>query len=288
MRSRAALCAISVWLTAAVATAQPGSPPPSAPPTAALPPVEAQPPEAQPPAPPAVAAPPAATAAAPAYPAYGEPPPPPPSGGAGYGAPAAPPPPPHPERAGVHTHDSFYLRFGFGGGGLSEVHTYDPEGAFPKRTVSGGSYGGHFMLGGTVAKGFVIGAAMGGIIATGPDVETAGTTITGKDTTLNLSHLGLLLDWFPDEHGGFHVGGSLGLYTMLLEVDGEIAREAASGGGGQLFVGYDFWVGDDWSIGGLLALTHASMELDDDQIKHTTGGSASATAVMLQASVLYH
>lgn len=182
----------------------------------------------------------------------------------------------------MRTHDGFYLRFGLGGGSMKTKLSYDNDVA--DASASGGAVGGHLMLGGTVAKGFVIGAAMGGITVVEPKFEQDGYQGTAENTTLNLSHLGLLLDWFPDEHGGFHVGGSLGIYTMKVEADNGPSSDAAGGGGGQLFVGYDFWVGDDWSLGGLLALTHANTELDAKGFKQT----GSTNALMLQFSVLYH
>ena len=60
---------------------------------------------------------------------------------------------------------------------------------------------------------------------------------------------------YPSNTGGFHLfgGGGFGTYTFKPD-DSTQDKIAASGGQVNAGVGYEGWVGKEWSLGGLLRL----------------------------------
>jgi hypothetical protein len=135
------------------------------------------------------------------------------------------------------------------------------------------------MLGGTVARGFVIGAGVLELDIINPSVEsnvpgvnsnTVGSANSFGATALGFNTFGPFIDWFPDETGGAHFGGMVGLGVIHLEDNVGI--------GGSLWGGYDFWVGKQWSLGGELRGTLASggreVRLGSQSVEfHETGGT---------------
>ncbi|MEZ4375775.1 MAG: hypothetical protein R3B07_33520 [Polyangiaceae bacterium] len=270
-----------VFASSGLALAQGAPPPPPPPPgdesgadAPAPPPADVTPP----PPPPA--------GAGPAYPAYGDPPPPPPGPPPQQGGayePAPPPPPPIDETRGegVHNHDGLYVRFGLGGGYM----TTDVDSTIDFK-LKGGAGASHLLLGGTPGGGFVIGGGFFTINATNPDAEIGDTTASTSDLQLSLAQIALFGDWFPDPHGGFHVGLGVGPAAVVAKVDKDVPDSEASSTGfaGTLFLGYDFWVGDDWSIGGLLSFMSASTKNTDSGADETLD----TKAFTLQFTALYH
>jgi len=176
----------------------------------------------------------------PVYPyGYGPPPP-------GWGAPARDP---HARR-----HDGFYFRFG-SGPAYGRAKTSGSLGG----TTLTAHYAGagpvyELLFGGTVARGFVVG---GGFL--GQDIWDPDTTIESNDpnvpSTLQLNgalgvlNIGPFIDWFPDDTGGAHVGGMIGIGGIGLK---DRSGNADIGLGGSVWAGYDFWIANQWSLGGEL------------------------------------
>lgn len=209
------------------------------------------------PAPPpsaAPAAPPGPPYGAPAYGPYGQPP-------YGYGA-YGPSPPgwgPPAQDPHAHRHDGFYFRFGIGAG-YGRAKTTGTLGSTDLTAhYSGAGPAYELLFGGTVARGFVVG---GGFL--GQDISDPSTTIESNDpsvpSTLNVSGalgvlaLGPFIDWFPDDTGGAHVGAMVGLGGVGLK---DRSGNADVGIGGSLWTGYDFWIANQWSLGGELRAVFA-------------------------------
>jgi hypothetical protein len=211
------------------------------------------------------------------------PPPPPP--------PYAPPPPPPGSLSGdiPRFHDRFYLRLGLGGGTLRTSGTFDPDDGTSIDT-RGGGFSFDLAIGGTPAPGFVIGGDYTFQQGVKPRVKFSTPTGSSEIDSNNDSVFGLLgifADWFPDPRGGFHVGATLGLALLSIADDnGNVSNSNEKrGGGGALRVGYDFWVGDQWSIGILGQLVGASVSRD------TTFGVSEHDSVGsfgLLVTALYH
>lgn len=154
------------------------------------------------------------------------------------------------------------MRLGLGGGFMAAKLEPEPT----TLHASGGGFAIEFALGGTVADGLVIG---GGLYAAGANTikwkadNLDSDGVSGGTGSIGL--LGVLADYYPNPKEGFHVQGALGIGTMSYEKHARsgIPLENWSGGGGgaMLGVGYEFWVGQQWSIGALARVLMVSNTL---------------------------
>ena len=287
----------------------PADPPPAPPPGDPPPPVDPGPPPGPPPAgPPPAGPPPAAPPPAQPPPPAGQPPgyaqqpqgPPPgygqPYGGQpygqqqGYGEPPPPqyqpgPPPGH------ETHDGFYLRLAIGGGRMStSFETGDSVllGGEAEGTASGGGLSLDIAFGGTVAPGFVIGGGVFGDSFFSPeskDVTSSG--MTGEENVIyeNMSYLLLapFIDYYIDPKSGLHFQAAIGISSLTVG-DGcadescddggvRVIREQATSGFGLMAgVGYEGWIGSQWSMGVLARVQYGQVtgeDRDEVEVKHT-------------------
>lgn len=255
--------------------AQPPPPPPPPPPA-----------DVPPPPPPAGAAPapaPAPAPAQPAQPAPGQPPPPgaygqqgapppPPPGYYGYPPAGEPPPPPVTQPVGVHEHDGFFLRFGIGYSYLSsKIEVTEPSGTGVEGSIKGSGVGiGLAMIGGTVAPGFVLGGALLGHGYSEPEMElkdAAGNTqeIDTSDETLTFSVIGLFAQYYFDPKDGGYLQALIG-FGQLDDDDDDDENDSDERPSGAVFGiggGYDFWVGEQWSLGPELRLMYAPLKYEE-------------------------
>ena len=185
--------------------------------------------------------------------------------------PAAPPPTivfhtaPPPVAAADPTarrHDGFYLRLGLGAGLMRSVVDFEDVSGTSEVKARGGGAGFEFAMGGTVAPGLVIGGGIYTVSASGITWESDQVadwtdsdddSFKGGDGAIGL--LGVMLDFYPNPRGGFHIQGGLGLGTIALDNDDDddFPGENWEGGGGGLMLGagYEFWISDQWSLGGV-------------------------------------
>jgi hypothetical protein len=200
-----------------------------------------------------------------------------------------PPPIPAPDLT-IRRHDGFYLRLGLGGGFMASKVDY-PNGSLSAR---GAGVALEIALGGTVAEGLVIG---GGLFAQSTDnVHWKGESLRtpfGSDTyshdkQATLGLLGVFLDYYPNPKNGFHVQGGLGIGTLSFERDslqglpGE--TWGGAGGGGMLGVGYEAWIGSQWSLGGVARLLVASGSLRAEDTDLTFDAKGYAPSLLLVAT----
>jgi hypothetical protein len=202
-----------------------------------------------------------------------------------------PPPAPVAVNTGAELHEGFYLRFGIGLGALGTTVSYAPERVQPETSITGPGAAIHFMIGGSPADGLAIGFALLGMGAGDANVEVAGTS-ESRGTQLNLSIGGLFVDGFPDPKGGFDVGGMVGLAEVATRDLQDGYDVKSTGLGAAAWVGYTAWVGEEWSIGGLLWLAGATTSADRAAWFAGTEESfeekAVARSVVLSFSALYH
>lgn len=186
-------------------------------------------------------------------------------------------PPPAPQGRDFHYHDGFYLRttlsLGRFGGGLSLGQDDDQRDI----DADGNGLDVSLLVGGTPSPGLAVGGGLllGSLMR--PDFEEDGDALATRNVALLL--VGPFVDGFPKANAGWHLGGMLGLGGL-----GETSvSDASAGFGGAAWVGYDTWVGADWSLGGLLRFT-ALVAQGDEPAEH----SASMLGVSIGLSVLYH
>jgi hypothetical protein len=172
-------------------------------------------------------------------------------------------------------HDGFYLRLNLGVGAYGA--RYDDD-----ITAGGGALALDFMLGGSPSRGLAVGGALMADHAQNVTVEQDGREV--GEATVETGLIGVFIDGFPDPKGGFHVGGLLGLANIRTDAKGADEVRNDAGAGGAVWVGYDAWVGDEWSVGGLLRFSAAlgrSTKNDQDR-------DSQSRALTLMFTALYH
>jgi hypothetical protein len=192
-------------------------------------------------------------------------------------------------------HDGFYLRLGLGGGLVRSEVDFDTGAISEEVKARGAGVALEIALGGTVAPGLVIG---GGIYS----VSIARTTwhsdaarersedgddeITGGEGAISV--LGVVIDFYPNPRGGFHVQGGLGIGALALEndKDSNFPGEDWEGGGGGLMLGagYEFWVSDQWSLGGIARVLAMSGKLRGSESDRDYDSRAFAPAILFGAT----
>lgn len=215
------------------------------------------------------------SSAPPAYGTPGYPPPPnyyPPPAYYPYGPPAPVYVPPD-RRPGYHMRRGLYFRLGFGVAFHRSRMTYPIYGVNQTGATVSGTNSDTFTgtgiaidaaIGGAPVPGFAIAFDLGGHDVSSLSQKSAdGMTVQG----LSYSRIGVMLDWYPNPRGGFHVQGGGGFASIGLDTrananpPGVVANYPDTLGGYALHggAGWEGWVGADWSIGALLRYDYASM-----------------------------
>jgi hypothetical protein len=189
-----------------------------------------------------------------------------------------PPPGPSTPRS-YHMHDGFYARASIGIGSLSA--TVDDDS--PSRDSlkgSGGSLHLNLLIGGSPSPGLAIGGAL---LAEGTaSVDFDRNDVHVVDRSMSLAILGPFIDGFPRPSRGWHFGGTLGLARLSLGSTSLDKRRDTNGIGGAFWLGNDFWVAEDWSVGPLLKFTGALTKASDPDI------SAGSFSISILFTALYH
>jgi hypothetical protein len=136
--------------------------------------------------------------------------------------------------------------------------------------VSGHGIATELALGGTIASGFVLG---GGLYATDVgevDLDASfgvsGGTGEVSETTVEMNSFGLLGlfgDWYFDPKGGLHAQAALGIGVASIEHPLTSDEIAMGGLGWMLGIGYEAFIADEWSLGGLARVVGGSLEGED-------------------------
>lgn len=208
-----------------------------------------------------------------------------------------------PAAKGVRTHDGFYLRMGLGFGALSG--STKPDGSTVSNDCSGFSEQIEFAMGGTPAPGFVIGGGVFASVTGSPSysITLSGQSASGSGGSIMAEIVGPFIDVYPNPNGGFHLEAAVGPAVVAI-AKGDNQQVCVSAGcytvtmpgtpysgvgfgfvGG---VGYEAFVSDQWSIGGIARVMYASASLTpDDTVNYA---KASVTAIMpgLLFGATYH
>ncbi len=186
------------------------------------------------------------------------------------------PEPPPPEPLHLHRHDGFYFR---GDVGLLVARTFvkSDQASRPNYSVGDGGLGLDLAFGGTPSPGMALGG------------ELSLASIQGGNSTAGLGMIGAFVDGFPQVNGGFHLGGFLGLAGSRTTTPGKLDELRGRGLGLAVWLGQNWWVADEWSMGGLLRFTGAF----DHDGSHDHGPGAytldsSTYGVAFLFNVLYH
>jgi hypothetical protein len=183
------------------------------------------------------------------------------------------------------THDGFYLSGALGFGRMRDDMKLTINvlniGREYEGHAEGFSVAGHLFAGFTVTKALVVGGGVFVEQVTDPEIELNNSDVGDDVSVGTLVLLGPGVVWYPNKEGGFHLLGAIGGARIELKDNSDQIKDHSPVGGGiAIGVGYDFFIGDEWSAGVLLRGVGAT--LSDDNLTHriTTG------ALML--AVTYH
>jgi hypothetical protein len=145
-------------------------------------------------------------------------------------------------------------------------------------TWKGVSLPSQFLLGGTVGP-VVIGGGFVTDYVFSPSYDAGGSSGSLTGLSLTLFEIGMFADIYINPHEGLHFQPFVGFGALSASYKGYTGNSAtglALGLGG----GYDWWVGDEWSIGVMGRITYAPLSL--------SGSSYTTIAPALLATFTYH
>jgi hypothetical protein len=162
-----------------------------------------------------------------------------------------------PAHAETRTHDGFYMQV-TGGLGYYNVSSENDQ------SISGmtmPNFG--LMLGGSATSHLVIGGGLFVDYSPSPTLESGGMSgdLPGGGAQMVVA-LGGFADYYLDpKTGGLHFGGFLG-WGGLEETKG-VGGSDPTGLVVAVSGGYEIWLSDEWSIGGVARLTYGKFSLND-------------------------
>ena len=197
---------------------------------------------------------------------------------------------------GVHVHDGLYLRLAAGVGGASwagnlKSNSGASDGA--GADSSGFAIPTEVSVGWTPAPGLVLG--LGTYASTWPSPHTTvrnyGRTLEGDTGNALFASLGPFVDYYLNPEKGLHAEASVGLATGSASkgATGQaFSGENFSGSGWSVMggVGWETWIGEQWSAGVLGRVQYGSVTLKGD----TAGDQVPASFLVLGVlgTVTYH
>jgi len=181
---------------------------------------------------------------------------------------------------GAHLHDGFYTRLGLGVGYISGTTENDSS-------ISGWGVAPDIWIGGSPTPGLALGVTLSGVSAPNPHADVAAADSGGVGAvsgdargTLTYSIFGLFADYYPMPRGGLHFMG--GFNYSVFQFKPEEGEASSSDSGFGLFggLGYEWWIGNEWSVGPLARLHWASVS--------SSGVSTSVLSPVLLLGFTYH
>ncbi len=153
-------------------------------------------------------------------------------------------------------------------------------------------------IGGSLVRGFVLAGSLQASTVNssfdkgpfeGVNLVVDGRSIAASTKAMvQLSQLGLLVDWYPDPDAGWHVGASGGLGVSSLINQADDSTWAGTSLAGTLFGGYDWAIGRHWSMGLDLIVSGATASVMKDATDAVdTGYKLKSFSVGLGGSILY-
>ena len=193
----------------------------------------------------------------------------------------------------MREHDGFFLNFGLGYAPVTAKGETESFGAKLDTEISGGAGAGQLMIGGTPAPGFVVGGASMGWVISDPTFEAEGLgEAPTSDGQATMQSLGVFGRYYTDPKSGLFLEAFLGYAQGNYEYtisDVKTESETGTGYALALGVGYEFWVGEQWSLGPAFRFAYAKLSYDE---KSSTGVSRTdeytVTAPSIMFGVTYH
>lgn len=158
----------------------------------------------------------------------------------------------------IRTHNGFYLQLT---GGLGYVSTSVDAPGDP--SMGGMALDTSLLLGGTPIPGLAIGGGLMIDYLPSPGSEVNGMDSPTPITSQYLIGIGLFADFYPDPKGGLHFQGFAGWGGVESSVDGDVGGSDPTGLVMSIGGGYDVFITDELSVGGLARLGFAPLSFND-------------------------
>jgi hypothetical protein len=156
------------------------------------------------------------------------------------------------------THDGFYLQFN-AGLGYTSASIEGPG----DQSIHGMTLPSSLLLGGTVGP-VVIGGGFFADHAFSPSYSINGQDAPFvNDVTMTLIGIGVFADIYPDVHKGLHFQPFVGWGGLETSTNGNSGGSDPTGLVLAVGGGYDFFISDNWSFGGMLRIAYAPLSLND-------------------------
>jgi opacity protein-like surface antigen len=174
---------------------------------------------------------------------------------------------------------------GIGVGGMTTDTNLDVGSVQGKGTLRGGGGMFELLLGGTPLPGLVIGGAWVSHRFQEPRYESGGQSQTLSSSRLDMSLLGPFVQYYFDPTSGPHVQALVAVAEESFGFDdstGSVETQQSSGFGFGAGAGWDFWVGDQWSLGLELRILHTRVKdtSTSENRQATTAGTLAFTATL--------
>jgi hypothetical protein len=163
---------------------------------------------------------------------------------------------------GPHVHDGFYLRCALGAGYVSATSEKDS-------IIKGWGVAPDIWIGGSPVPGLAIGVTFNGVSVPDPNAEISAADSGGLGPVAGTAHgiltysvFGLVADYYPDPTGGLHFMAGLNYSVLKFAADTGAESTPATGVGLLGGLGYEWWIGREWSVGPLARLHWAALSDD--------------------------
>jgi hypothetical protein len=112
----------------------------------------------------------------------------------------------------------------------------------------------------------------------------------GTEANVSTLLVGPFFDGYPNARRGFHLGGTVGFAQDRFSRRSLAGFTKANGYGIAGWIGYDIWVADEWSVGGLVRLMGTRGSADAEATTYYDRGTANPAtqSIALMLTVLYH
>jgi hypothetical protein len=161
-----------------------------------------------------------------------------------------------PARAGSRTHDGFYLNAALGPA-YANMFT---EVAGQELSMSGGGAALSLALGGAVAPNLILFGQLVAHAAADPKLEASGFASETLNGSAAVTGVGAGVAFYVMPVNVFLSGSALATQITISDKDNDEVGETDLGFGLNLAAGKEWWVSDNWGLGGALQFMVASME----------------------------
>jgi hypothetical protein len=177
--------------------------------------------------------------------------------------------------------------------GVGYVHLQSEFDTFQGTTASFGGLAFQLDLGGAPANGVVLGAGLGGIIATDAEVEGP---LGSSEAEVSFSTVGVFVSVFPDPRGGLELG-AMAAVASAAQSGVDVGNDTSlytdvTGPGVAVWASYNGWVSANWALGGLVRGSIGWMSGTTEEFRfepvREIETTATARSLMLCFDAMYH